>query len=91
MAAININHNEGSITTDDGKVLQITKNGAVKIGSGTYLEELDGASDEVREEYEGCIRYNQEKAVYEYCDGHIWKEFKTGKPQDSGIVWSIIF
>ena len=56
MGAININHNEGSITTDNDTVLTITENGGVKIGDGTYLND----SDIVDESYKGVIRYNKD-------------------------------
>ena len=92
MAAININHNEGSITTSDDKVLQITKHGAVKLGDGSYLDEMDVSLEEFKKNYEGAIRYNSDSKVVEYCDGYSWKEFKSGEENTSnGIIWSLIF
>ena len=92
MSAININHNEGSITTDNDRVLQITENGGVKIGNGTYLSELSNPqSNYVEESYKGVIRYNDERGVIQYCDGASWKDFSYGVEETPGIIWAITF
>jgi hypothetical protein len=92
MAAININHNEGSITTDNDKVLQITDNGGVKIGNGNYLDELENPqSGVIRADYEGVIRYNSNKGTIQYCDGTAWKDFSYNANETPGIIWAITF
>ena len=92
MSGININHNEGSITTTEDKVLQITENGAVKIGNGTYLDELGNPQIiGVNELYEGAIRYNKDRGCIQYCDGTSWKDFTSGSEETSGIIWAITF
>lgn len=91
MAAININHTEGSITIDNDKVLQITKNGAIKIGNGSYLDEIDVSLEELKEKYEGVIRYNSDTKLLEYCDGESWKTFAYGVEKTTGIIWSLTF
>lgn len=85
MSAININHEEGSITSESG-VLQITSNGGVKIGSGEYLEEISS----IVPDYEGLLRYNKNTGKLQYCDGHTWKDFSSSE-QSSEIFWSFIF
>lgn len=92
MAAININHNEGTITTDNDKVLQITDNGGVKIGNGSFLNELENPqSGVVLSEYEGVIRYNKNKGTIQYCDGSAWKDFSYNTDETPGIIWAITF
>ena len=92
MGAININHNEGSITTDNDAVLKITDNGGIKIGNGSYLNELDNPQNGSKEEsYEGVIRYNKSTGTIQYCDGTAWKDFSNGIDETPGIIWSITF
>lgn len=92
MTAININHKEGTITTDNDQVLQITKNGAVKIGDGNYLEELNVPEYESpNEEYKGVIRYNPTTKCLQYCDGFHWKDFSYDVDETPGIIWSLTF
>ena len=87
MAAININHTEGSITTDNDRILQITKNGAIKIGNGSFLNEANLEN----EDYSGSIRYNELTKNLEYHDGKNWKAFSYGIDETPGIIWSLTF
>jgi len=87
MGAININHNEGSITTDNDTVLTITENGGVKIGDGSYLND----SDIVDESYKGVIRYNKDTDSIQYHNGVTWKNFSNDVEETPGIIWSITF
>lgn len=92
MSGINIDHNKGSITITEDTVLQITENGAVKIGDGTYLDELGNPQAiSVDESYEGAIKYNKNKGCIQYCDGKSWKDFSSGVDETPGIIWSITF
>ena len=92
MAAINLNHNEGSITIDNDKVLQITKNGAVRIGNGNFMEEINPSNlTTILKDYEGVIRYNENTHTIQYCDGYSWIDFGTVADKSSGIIWSLTF
>lgn len=92
MGAININHNEGTITTDNDVVLEITDNGGVKIGNGSYLDELGNPQyTEINEDYQGVIRYNKSTGTVQYCDGYSWKDFSYGVDKTPGIIWAITF
>lgn len=92
MGAININHNDGSIITDEDMVLQISDNGAVKIGNGTYLDELGNPQTiRINSSYEGAIKYNKNTGTIQYCDGTSWKDFAYGIDETPGIIWAITF
>ena len=92
MSAINLNHKEGIIYTEDDKILQITENGAVRIGDGSYLSELNNPdSDEAEESYKGVIRFNKNTGTLQYCDGFTWKDFSVGIDNTSGIIWALTF
>ena len=47
MTSININHTKGTISTNDNSMLTIQTDGAVKIGNGTYLRELDNKNIDI--------------------------------------------
>lgn len=92
MSAINFDHNKGKIYTDDDKVLQITENGAVKIGSGEYLSELNNPeNNESEESYKGVIRFNKNTGTVQYCDGTTWKDFAVGDDSSTGVIWALTF
>jgi len=92
MGAININHNNGSIVTDEDLILQITENGAVKIGDGTYLSEMGNPQTiGIDQTYEGAIKYNKNTGTIQYCDGKSWKDFSYGVEETPGIIWAITF
>ena len=92
MGAININHNEGSISTDNDTLLKVMEHGAIKLGEGDYLSELGNLqSGEIEESYEGAIRYNKNKGTLQYSDGVSWKDFADGKDETPGIIWAITF
>lgn len=91
MGAINIDHKKGLITTDEDGVIKITEHGAVKLGSGEYLSELNNSQIEEEESYKGAIRYNKETKTVQYCDGTTWKDFAVGVDETPGIIWSITF
>lgn len=92
MAAININHNEGTITIDGDRVLQITDNGAIRIGNANYMQEINSSElTEILRDYEGALRYNEITKTLQYCDGMSWKDFGDVKDGSTGIIWSITF
>lgn len=92
MTAININHKNGIISTDDDSVITLGVKGAVKLGNGTYLDEL-GELQEIdpSQEYEGVIRYNSDRGCLQVCDGSQWKDVLGQYKQTSNIVWSLLF
>jgi len=93
MTSININHTEGTISTNDNSMLTIQTDGAVKIGNGTYLRELDNKNIDIsiRNEYKGAIRYNDDRGCLQVCDGTRWKDIKGYYKQTSNLVWSLLF
>lgn len=92
MAGIDINHDDSSIITDKDTVLKITENGAVKIGNGTYLDELGNPQTiSANEKYKGGIKYNENTKTIQYCDGTSWKDFSYGVEETPGIIWAITF
>lgn len=93
MTSININHTKGTISTNDNSMLTIQTDGAVKIGNGTYLRELDNKNIDIsiRNEYKGAIRYNDDRGCLQVCDGTHWKDIKGYYKQTSNLVWSLLF
>lgn len=88
MGSIIINHKEGIISSDDD-VIVLGDKSAIKLGTGTYLD--DSATDDLSK-YEGVIRYNPSSKTMEYCDGVNWKEFILLKKDiDTDIMWSLLF
>ena len=72
---------------------QMIEIGAVKIGNGTYLRELDNKNIDIsiRNEYKGAIRYNDDRGCLQVCDGTRWKDIKGYYKQTSNLVWSLLF
>jgi len=93
MTAINLDHKTSTISTDDNAVLQLQTTGGVKIGTGLYLDELDGEVKEIEVQaaYKGAIRYNDENGCLQYCDGTKWININGRYNQTSNIVWSLLF
>ena len=90
--SIDINHKTSTITTDDDTLLQITVNGAVRIGDGTYLDELGNSQEiEPNENYKGAIRFNEDHQCLQLCDGYKWKDINGHYKQTSNLVWSLLF
>lgn len=89
--AININHKENIISVKD-ELLKISTTGAVKIGNGKYLNELDDISEiEPSDDYKGALRYNEDLGLMEYCDGKQWRTINGQYKQTSNIVYSLLF
>lgn len=92
MTSINIDHNKGLISTETDSILYITDKGAVKIGTGVYLDELGNSQEiEAREDYKGAMRYNNDRNCLQICDGKRWKDVLGHYQQTSNIVWSLLF
>lgn len=90
--AINLNHKTSTISTDDDTLLFLTDKGAVKVGDGTYLDELGNSQEiEPNENYKGAIRFNEDHQCLQQCDGKKWKDINGYYKQTSGIVWSLLF
>lgn len=90
--AININHKDSTIITDDDTLIQITDKGALKVGDGTYLDELGNSQEiEPNENYKGAIRFNEDHQCLQLCDGYKWKDINGRYKQTSGIVYSLLF
>lgn len=90
--SIDINHKTSTITTDDDTLLQVTVNGAVRIGDGTYLDELGNSQEiEPNENYKGAIRFNEDHQCLQLCDGYKWKDINGHYKQTSNLVWSLLF
>ena len=69
--AININHKNSTIITDDDTLIQITDKGALKVGDGTYLDELGNSQEiEPNQNYKGAIRFNEDHQCLQLCDGY---------------------
>ena len=93
MTAINLNHKTGTIINTEDTVLTLQEKGGVKIADGTYLNELGNEVEitEVKEDYKGVIRYNNDKGCLQLCDGKKWKNINGYYKQTSNIVWSLLF
>lgn len=92
MTSINIDHNKGIISTESDSILYIADKGAVKIGDGTYLDELGNSREiEARKDYIGAMRYNKDRGCLQICDGTKWKDVLGHYKQTSNIVWSLLF
>lgn len=92
MTSINIDHKKGIISTDDDTILYLSDKGAIKIGQGTYLDELGNSQEiEAREQYIGAMRYNTDRNCLQICDGKKWKDVLGHYKQTSNIVWSLLF
>lgn len=92
MAAINIDHKNGIISTDKDNLLYVTKNGAIRLGNGIYLDELGNSQEiEPKQEYIGAIRYNNDRTCLQVCDGTSWKDINGQYKSTSNIIWSLIF
>lgn len=86
MSAININHDTCTISTNNNELLILSDKGAVKLGSGSYLDEIPNL-----DEYKGALRYNEDKGVIQYCDGIKWIDIDGDYKQTSLITWSLLF
>lgn len=93
MSAINIDHKTGTIQNSDDSVLQLQQTGGVKIGDGTYLDELGNITeiDVTNEDYKGVLRYNNDKACLQYSDGRQWIDINGQYKQTSDIIWALLF
>lgn len=92
MTSINIDHKTSTITTDNDTILNLSEKGAIKIGQGTYLDELGNSQEiEAREQYIGAMRYNTDRNCLQICDGKKWKDVLGHYKQTSNIVWSLLF
>lgn len=92
MTSINIDHSKGLITTNSNDVLNIMETGAVKIGDGTYLDELENAQElPINEDMIGALRYNKDRKCLQVCDGQIWRDVNGKYKQTSNIIWSLLF
>lgn len=91
--SVNINHNDSIISSSNDDLLCITQKGAIKIGDGTYLDELDKNVKmiEPNEKYKGALRYNKELGLLQYCDGIRWRNIDGKYKQTSNIVYSLLF
>lgn len=92
--SININHSNASILTGDDTFLQLSKNGAVKLGKGKNLEEdtINNSTINFLSNYSGAIRFNETTKKLEYCDGRKWVEFIIDEEDiKPSMVYSMIF
>ena len=90
--AININHKNSTIITDDDTLIQITDKGALKVGDGTYLDELGNSQEiEPNQNYKGAIRFNEDHQFLQLCYFYKWKDINGHYKQTSGIVYSLLF
>ena len=92
MASINIDHKNGLISTETDNILYLANKGAIKIGDGTYLDELGNSQEiQINEHYIGVMRYNVDGGCLQICDGKKWKDVLGQYKQTSNIVWSLLF
>lgn len=92
MTSINIDHSKGLITTNSDSVLNIMETGAVRIGDGTYLDEMENAQElPINEEMRGALRYNKDRKCLQVCDGRVWNDVNGRYKQTSNITWSLLF
>ena len=90
--SININHADGIIQTRNDKVLTLMNKGAIKIGDGTYLDELGDKQDyDINKDMVGALRYNAERKCLQVCDGRVWNDVNGKYKQKSNIIWSLMF
>ena len=90
--AININHKNSTIITDDDTLIQITDKGALKVGDGTYLDELGNSQEiEPNQNYKGAIRFNEDHQCLQLSYCYKWKDINGHYKQTSGIVYSLLF
>ena len=92
--AININHNDASLTTHDKSFIQLSKNGAVKIGYGKNLSEstIDNIAQDTLMDYIGAMRINETTKKLEYCDGKSWITISTEEDvRQIPMVYSFLF
>lgn len=85
--SIVIDNKTNTISTNDDKPIVISKNGCIKIGNGTHLDESGLYSDA-----EGCLRYNFELKCYQYFNGREWISLSSEEvTQKNNYIWSYLF
>ena len=86
MTAININHKTGTIINTEDTVLTLQEKGGVKIGDGTYLDELGKLEFDILERNNHVKEINSKKVRVDI--GAIFDEQELEKKQEQHKVLS---
>jgi len=90
MTGITIDNKKSLIDAGENKILKLADKGAVKIGNGHYLSGNQSIEIAPKAEYEGCLRYNDDKHQLEIATATEWKPLGGQITVDDTIIWSLI-
>lgn len=91
MTGLTIDNKKSLIDAGSNKIVRVADKGAVKIGNGHYLSGGQDVEIAPKSEYEGCIRYNEDKHMLELATNSEWKPLGGQLSTDDTMIWGMIF